>query len=154
MISRRLQAGMDHLAGLMAGEEEPWWIIGSTALVLTGVEGIEPDDIDVVASADCLRRVLAKAGIAETAPKPHPQFRSSPYQRIEFEGATPIEFMGDLEVQTRSKPARVAFGSRSEVRLGDSVFFIPSIKEQIALFRLFGRGKDLSKAALLEGLAN
>jgi hypothetical protein len=150
MISPRLQAGLDHLAGLMQGEPEPWWVIGSTALVLTGIAGVEPDDIDVVASGSCLRRVLAKADIDEIASKPHPQFCSSPYQRIELEGATPIELMGDLHVLTRSKLARVVLESRSEIRAGTAVVFIPSIAEQIALLRLFGRGKDMAKAALLE----
>ena len=119
----------------------------------SGIEGSEPDDIDVVASGACLRRVLARAGIPEAAPKPHPQFRSSPYQRIETYGAAPIELMGDLHAQKAAKFMRIVFDHRMELTIGGSTIFIPSIAEQIALFRLFGRDKDLAKAALLEKFA-
>jgi hypothetical protein len=149
MISPRLQAGLDHLARLMQAEAEPWWIIGSTALVLTGLDNLEPDDIDVVASGDCLRRALASAGVDEMAPRPHPRFHSSPYQRIEWQGAAPIELMGDLRVKTPVEAVRIVFESRISVLAGRSELFIPSAAEQIALLNLFGREKDLAKAARL-----
>lgn len=150
MISDQLKSGLLHLSDLMQGEATPWWIIGSTALVLSRIEGVEPDDIDVVASGDCLRRVLAKANIAETPPKPHPKFSSTPYQRIKFEGATPIELMGDLAVKNSSQHIPVTFQTRIKVQIASTTLFIPSPAEQIALFHLFGRDKDLAKAAMLE----
>jgi hypothetical protein len=152
MISPRLFAGLNHLAGLMHEESEPWWIIGSTAMVLSGIDGIEPDDIDVVASGTCLRRVLANVGMTETASKPHPQFRSRPYQRIEFSGMTHDthridgRFRGSNLLENGSSGVRnpLTYPRRRCSRL------VPSIAEQIALLRLFGREKDMAKAALLE----
>ena len=61
MISDQLKSGLLHLSDLMQGEATPWWIIGSTALVLSRIEGVEPDDIDVVASGDCLQARLGQS---------------------------------------------------------------------------------------------
>ncbi|MGL4488318.1 MAG: hypothetical protein ACRCU5_02610, partial [Rhizobiaceae bacterium] len=89
-MDARLQTGLLRLAELMNGEVEPWWIIGSTAMVLSGVDGIQPDDIDVVADGNLLRRVLAKAQLTAFEPKPHHQFRSNPYGRIPVAGGVDI----------------------------------------------------------------
>ena len=150
MMDVRLRSGLVELSRLMIGERERWWIIGSTALVLAGVEGVEPDDIDVVASGDCLRRLLIRAGIAQTESKRHTRFRSDPYQRIAFSGATPIELMGDLEVDTGDGFHPIQIAGREMVTIGTNTVFIPPVSEQIAIFRLFSRNKDLAKAQLLE----
>jgi hypothetical protein len=61
--------------------------------------------------------------------------------------------MGDLEVKKASKPMRIVFDNRISVVVGQSVVYVPSVTEQIALFHLFGREKDLAKAALLDAFA-
>ncbi len=138
------------LAELMAGEAGPWWIIGSTALVLSGIEGIVPDDIDVVGDGAMLRRVLAKAGADETDPKPHAQFRSSPYIRVKVDGGRDIEVQGDLELWENGTWTPLTFASLVQVMVGNAAVFVPVIEEQATILRRFGRAKDLAKAAMID----
>ncbi len=151
-MDARLETGLFRLLELLDGEQEPWWIIGSTAMVLSGIEGIVPEDIDVVAEGDMLRRVLAKAGVTEVAPKPHNQFRSNPYARIPVAGGADIEVQGDLELFENGAWTRLNFASRVPVPLGNATLYVPCLDEQVRIFRRFGRAKDLMKAALLKPL--
>jgi hypothetical protein len=148
----RLENGLLRLVELIDGEQEPWWIIGSTAMVLSGIEGVLPDDIDVLADGDTLRRVLAKAGVSEVAPKPHYQFRSNPYSRIPVAGGVDIEVQGDLELFEHGVWTGLKFASRVPVVLGNATLYVPGLEEQFQTFLRFGRAKDLEKAALLKPL--
>lgn len=152
MISARLETGLQALAGFMTDVEKPWWIIGSAALALSGVQGVEPDDIDVVCDGETLFQLLESSGVKVLPPVPHKQFRSNPYQRIEVANGTPIELMGDLEVHDGSAFRALSINSREAVMAAGKTFYVPSITEQIAIFGMFGRGKDRAKAALLEEL--
>jgi hypothetical protein len=150
MISQLLSNSLHYLANLMNKETEPWWIIGSGALVLSGVEALEPEDLDVVASSACIRRVLERVGIAEIEPSAHDKFRSIPYQRIQVPDGMDIELMGNLQVHDGSLFCPFVLTSRIPVEVAEAIVFIPSIAEQIAVLRLFGRDKDLAKAMMLE----
>ncbi len=149
-MDRRLENGLLRLTELMEGETAPWWIIGSTALVISGIDGITPDDIDVVADGDTLRRKLAKAGVVEIPPAPHAKFRSNPYGRIKVDGGVDIEFQGDLDLWENGACTRMVFVSRIQVVVGNAAVFVPEIEEQYEIFRRFGRPKDLAKAKLIE----
>jgi hypothetical protein len=150
----RLEIGLLRLAELMKGESEPWWIIGSTAMVLSGIDYIEPDDIDVVADGAMLRRILSNAGVVEITPKPHEQFQSMPYTRMKVEGGTDLEFQGNLALFENGVWTRLTFASRIQVSLGNVAFYIPRLDEQLQIFRRFGRAKDLRKADIIESFLN
>jgi hypothetical protein len=150
MIETRLEVGLVRLAELMAGASEPWWIIGSTAMVLAGVVGVMPDDIDVVADGKMLQRILQDANINVVEPLPHAKFRSMPYSRIKVVGGADIEFQGDLDLRENGQWQRLLIASRVQISVGEAVVFVPSLDEQLRILRRFGREKDLAKAALLE----
>jgi hypothetical protein len=152
VTSARLETGLVALADFMADADKPWWIIGSAALVLSGVQRVEPDDIDIVCDGETLFQLLEGSGVKIQPPLPHRQFRSIPYQRILVPNGTPIELMGNLEVHDGTAFRTLCISSREAVRAAGKTFYVPSIAEQIAIFRLFGRSKDLAKAALLEDL--
>lgn len=149
-MSPKLQAGLSELGRLMNDVQSPWWIIGSTALVLSGVANIEPDDIDVVSDGETLRTILHKNSITVEAIDAHPQFRSNPYQRLNVENGTSIELMGDLDVHDGVVFRPLTINTRKTVQACGYEFYIPAIVEQISILRQFGREKDLLKAAILE----
>jgi hypothetical protein len=151
-MSPRLEKGLEELARLMVGVERPWWVIGSSALALSGVPNIEPDDVDVVSDSETLTCLLKHAGIDLTPSVPHARFRSQPYQRLDVPGGTPIELMGDLEVHDGTEFRPLKIQSRQTVVALGREFFIPLAQEQIAILRRFGRSKDLAKAKLLSEL--
>jgi hypothetical protein len=146
-MDARLETSLIQLASMMANANKPWWIIGSTALVLSGVRGLTPDDVDVVADGEMLQRLL---GITEPSRKPHEKFQSSPYVRISVAGGMDIEFQGDLALWENNKWTRLLIGSRIEIRFKDIALYVPNLEEQLQIFRRFGRPKDLAKATVLE----
>jgi len=60
--------------------------------------------------------------------------------------------MAGLEVRDGGDWADVQFGSRRPVFVDDTPLFVPDIRDHIALYRLFGRPKDLARVEQLERL--
>jgi hypothetical protein len=115
----------------------PWSLIGSGALILLGAPVDDAADLDVVTGLDGAGRLRAAwAGWLETAePKaPDGPFRSEDFARYVTPWG-PVEVMGGLKV--RGRPLGVSAP-------------IPGAAEQLRILRLFGRPKDLEKAARLE----
>ncbi len=128
-----------------------WWIIGSAALALSGIP-VEPKDIDVFAASDVIE--LARRGLGATAiPSGSDRFRSSPYFQFEPEGGLPIDFMGGLEVLVANVWISLQIESRAAVTVGSITLFIPNLEEQARILHLFGRPKDLTRAALIQDAA-
>ena len=63
-----------------------------------------------------------------------------------------IEVMAGLEVRDGGDWAEAAFSSRRQVFVEDTPLFVPDIRDHIALYRLFGRPKDLARVEQLERL--
>jgi hypothetical protein len=118
----------------------PYTVIGSGALILLGVPMDQAADLDVVTSVDGagrLRAAWADWIAAGEAKAPDGPFRSLDFARYETP-LGPVEVMGGLIV--RGEP----------LVLGETVGAIPTAAEQLRILRLFGRPKDLAKAATLE----
>lgn len=134
-------AELRHLFEIVAPDLDafaaPWSLIGSGALVLLGVPLAEAADLDVVTGVDGAGRLRAAwAGwLAPGEPKaPDGPFRSDDFARYVTPWG-PVEVMGGLRIRGRLlEPSRP----------------IPAAEEQLRILRLFGRPKDLQKAAQLE----
>lgn len=115
----------------------PWAVIGSGALILIGVPLETAADLDVVTGVDGAARLRAAwADWREPgeAKAPDGPFRSEDFARYATPWG-PVEVMGGLKVRGR---------------VLDVAGPIPSAQEQLRILRLFGRPKDLDKAARLE----
>ncbi|MGX5731910.1 hypothetical protein ACWKWK_15425 [Pseudoxanthomonas beigongshangi] len=148
-IDARLMAT---LAGLMpiarACFRDPWWIIGSAGMRLAGVGGTEPNDVDLLCSgrdADALAEAWAAHRDADYRPADDGRFRSR-FARFAHL-PMPVEVMGDLEVRVAGdwQPVRVA--SEVQVEVNGQAIPVPALFEQRRILALFGREKDLAKAA-------
>jgi hypothetical protein len=144
-----LHAGLhDALPELARTFRDPWWIIGSAAMALAGVPDVAPQDIDVLCSReDALRLQAAWAPHVDPAYRPQDgsRFRST-FARFAHL-PMPLEAMGALEVMTAGdwQPLRVLHDLRVDV--GGYRLRVPTLAEQQRIFILFGREKDLAKAA-------
>jgi hypothetical protein len=125
-----------------------WWIIGSAALALSGID-VEPKDIDVFASAVVIEAARAALGVP-AMPSGSDRFRSSPYFQYRPEDGVEIDFMGGLEVHSEGCWVGLQIESKMPVSCGSATLFVPSLKEQARVLRLFGRPKDLARAALVD----
>jgi len=115
----------------------PWSLIGSGALILLGAPVDGAADLDVVTSVDGAGRLRsAWAGWLEPGePKaPDGPFRSEDFARYVTPWG-PVEVMGGLKVR----------GAALSVS-GP----IPGAADQLRILKLFGRPKDLAKAAVVE----
>ncbi len=148
-LAKALQLVAQHGAQI----EGDWWIIGSTAGLLAGIEGFIPDDVDLFGSTNVMTAFVKSFGLEPVSSPSHHQFKSTPYQRIKLLDATPIEVMGGLEISTGGDWNRLDLKTRLPVSGFGAPLWIPSIEEQIAVFELFGRLKDLAKAKILRSVS-
>ncbi|WP_066706072.1 MULTISPECIES: hypothetical protein [Sphingomonas] len=140
-----LDATLARVAAAMAqaGARDPWWIIGSAAVVLHGVDTAVAD-VDLLLSPADAARVLAVwpggVGLGTASER----FRSYPYARLD--GAPlPVEIMAGLEVFVDGMWQAI----RPVTREGRRGVFVPGRAELVDILRMFGREKDLRRAAAL-----
>lgn len=145
-----LDSAFAAIAGAAPGDADDWWIIGSAAMVLCGVGGIEPEDVDILGSRTTIERFLRRWGVEAGQPAPSARFRSYPYMRVQLPGCTPIETMGDLDVLHAGEWKRLSPKTRMAVRAGGGLLHVPALEEQAQILKLFGREKDLAKLLHIE----
>ncbi|MGN7831153.1 hypothetical protein ACTJI2_06005 [Pseudoxanthomonas sp. 22568] len=147
-IDTRLMAT---LAGLVpiarACFRDPWWVIGSAAMRLAGVDGPEPNDVDLLCSArdaDALAEAWTAHRDAHYRPADDGRFRSR-FARFAHL-PMPLEVMGDLEVRVADDWQPVQVASELQVEVNGHAIPVPTPSEQRRILLLFGRDKDLAKA--------
>lgn len=144
-----LYAGLhDALPELMRTFRDPWWIIGSAAMVLADIPNVAPQDIDVLCSRrDALQLREAWIDHVDAAYRPadETRFRSAFARFVHL--PMPVEVMGGLELMTATgwRPVQVHDDLRLDVA-GHEVR-VPTLDEQRRILLAFGREKDLAKAA-------
>ncbi len=150
-LPKGLADDLSELARLMADVRENWWVIGSTAIVLAGVDGIVPNDIDVLVSAGAARVLAERLDETPLVMLPHPKFRSEVFFRrqLVFREA---EVMGGFDVAGEGGWQTFWPTSRRIVSLSQGVISIPDVEDLKRMCRLFGRAKDMEKLARLDAL--
>lgn len=133
---------------LAAHTRDPWWLIGSAALVLWGVPGVACHDLDLLVStadAERLERVWRDRRRHEFAPANDHLFRSRFARYGDF--ALPVETMGGLELRDPAGGWRPLVPSdRRALEHDGGTLYLPSLPALIAILEAFGRDKDLDKA--------
>lgn len=150
-LDPRLAATLAGLRPALQAMRDPWWIIGSAGLALLGAFDERPEDVDLLTSADdaeALNDSWRGHVQADRHPADGVQFRSVYARFVHF--PLPVEVMGGLEVRRNGSWEALAV-RESEVAVVDGFEVrVPALAEQIRILRLFGRDKDLAKAALAE----
>ncbi len=130
---------------------QPWWIFGGAALALYGLTEIHVPDIAVLCAPRNARALLAALD-GQVVPDPgEGLFRSAVFGRAHDQSIL-IEVMAGLEVRNGGDWAEVGFSSRRRIFVEDTPLFVPDVQDHIALYRLFGRPKDLARVEQLERL--
>ncbi|MDH7639857.1 hypothetical protein [Sphingomonas oryzagri] len=135
----------------MASARDSWWIIASAAAVLHGAD-IDVSDVDLLVSPRDGEALLAGLGDLG-APAPSDRFRSDLFGR--WDGPPlPVDIMAGFHALGSAGWQPIWPATRIAIPLGDAILFVPDIPELIAHCRLFGRPKDLARAAILQRLGN
>ncbi|BBF82271.1 hypothetical protein [Asticcacaulis excentricus] len=141
-----LRRSLDLIRRLMP-PEQPWWLIGSAALFLSGVR-VTVRDVDVYGPSEVIEAARIALGVPVSAPRADDRFRSRPYFQYRPPGGLEIDFMGGLQV--------FSAGDWCELQIESDAWIegvrVPSIPDQLAILQLFARKKDLERAAVLRCL--
>jgi len=144
-----LHAGLQHaLPELAQTFRDPWWIIGSAAMALAGVPDTTPQDIDVLCSREDALRLRATWVLHVDRgylPKDEARFRST-FARFTHL-PMPLETMGALQVMTSGGWQPLQVVDDAVLDLHGHAVRVPTLAEQQRILLLFGRAKDLAKAA-------
>lgn len=126
--------------------KDNYYLIGSSALMLSGIPIDPPKDIDLLLSKNdalFLQEKWADKINPQHIPKDGQLFRST-FTRYDFETMT-VEIMGDLEIFSNGIWRQLKIEAYSFFELDDYAFKIPTLKEQLRILHLFGREKDVKK---------
>lgn len=129
---------------------DPWCVIGSAALRLIGVDSTEPQDVDLLCSVEDAERLARHWSAhldADYTPRDDDRFRSHFARFIHL--PLPVEVMGGLRVHSHGHWQSVCAQSVQDIPCHDVRVPVPTADEQLRILELFGRDKDLAKAAQL-----
>lgn len=149
-LTPRLMETLGRVAQAGKGLAEPWWVFGSAAMALAGVRGLDPPDVDLVTTPAGAIELLERLG-GQVVVAGSGLFRSEVFGKS-LDGPLPIEVMAGLEVSTADGWTSVALRTRRRIAWPGGELWIAEAAEQAAICRLFGRPKDLRRAAMLEKL--
>jgi hypothetical protein len=143
MSAAALAATFDLLARDCADLRDPWWLIGSAAAHLIGLDGAVRD-VDLLTSRRDAETLMSRWGLAPFRPAPSSRFRSELFA-VHAGAPMPIELMAGLRVRGALLRPR----TRVRIDRPSGTLFVPNCAEQVSICRLFGRPKDLVRAARL-----
>lgn len=146
-----LQDGLIAVGEAARDLRESWWIFGGAAMALYGLTDIHVPDIDVLCAPRDARSLLSALGGVAIPDPGEGLFRSAVFGRAPDQPIL-VEVMADLETRDGAEWRPVVFASRRRVFVEDTPLFVPDIRDHIALYRLFGRPKDLARVEQLERL--
>lgn len=150
MSKEKIEKSIALLSDDLSRLQDPFYIIGSSALVLTGVPLEITDDIDLLTSyrdADFLKEYWQAYKLGAYSPNDSDKFRSN-FGRFQS-NTTLVEVMGGLEVFDKGEWQKLQINEYFELSINQLSIRIPTLEEQERIFRLFGRAKDLTKADII-----
>jgi hypothetical protein len=146
-MDRALHDTLLTVAEAMVTARDSWWIIASAAAALHGAD-IDVADVDLLVSLRDGEALLARLGPTH-APTPSDRFRSDLFGC--WTGAPlPVDIMAGFHVLDAGGRREIRPATRIAVPLGSATLYTPSIPELIEHCHLFGRPKDLARAAILQ----
>tara|TARA_R110002124_G_scaffold10312_2_gene51607 strand:- start:64 stop:534 length:471 start_codon:yes stop_codon:yes gene_type:complete len=146
-----LLATLDIVVSAAAGLRDPWWVFGGTAMALAGLEDLHIPDVDILASPRDARALIEGLHGHLSEDPGEGRFRSQVFGQI-LTTPVPVDVMANMDVRDGGDWTPVTFQTRIPVNVDGTTVFIPAVSEQIDTCRLFGRPKDLERAARLETL--
>jgi hypothetical protein len=135
--------------------ENDYFIIGSCAMLLSGLPISTITDLDLLMSSSDAAKLKHKwiHRIKKNfSPENQHLFRSN-FARFDF-GDLDVEVMGDLEVNKKNQWQRVLVEQVKEISIENMKIKTPTLQEQKRIFLLFGREKDIAKANQIEEYQN
>jgi hypothetical protein len=146
-----LSETLDLIAHDLRAQSEPWWLIGSAAMVLHGVTLTAIDDVDILTTPAGARVLAERWGVEPTTPGASEKFDSEVFfQRSDTPLA--VEVMAGFRVRAAGRWIAVLPKTREALAWPGGPWFAPSRAELLDMLALFGRAQDRERAELLRSL--
>ena len=144
MLSPLHQTALRATADFLSDTTDPWWVLGSAAMALIGVDPGEVRDIDVLVSPRDAQALMRAHSLANLADGGTDRFRSDYFLQPNL-GEIPVEVMSGYQIFESGRWLPVAPASRLAVTVGGATVFVPDRTDQIDLLKRLGRPKDLNR---------
>jgi len=150
-MKQKIESVLSVIAPDLQKLKDDHFVIGSCALILSGIPMAKTADLDLFVSgedAENLKSVWASRRRENYIPGDTHLFRSN-FGRFDF-GDLDVEIMGGLEVIKNDEWKSLQIENYAEILLGEQKIKIPTLEEQRRIFYFFGREKDMLNAQLIE----
>lgn len=147
-LNQRHISSLRLLTHFLADCLDPWWVLGSAAIALCGVNPSGVRDIDVLVSSRDSDRLMRLHDLENSADGGNSLFRSDIFLLPDL-GKIRVEIMSNYEINSNSGWKKLAPLSRLAIDLEDTTLFVPNVQEQIEILHALGRPKDLKRAEAL-----
>ena len=144
MLSFHQQTALRRVAEFLSETADPWWVLGSAAMALIGVDPGEIRDIDVLVSAGDAEALMTAYSLPNEADGGTDRFRSTYFLKPDL-GDVPVEVMGGYQIRTAGLWTSVEPLSRQRITLDDAKIYVPNLSEQMEILKQLGRPKDLAR---------
>lgn len=143
------EAAFRKTAEFLSDMADPWWVLGSGAIALLGLDPKGVRDIDVLISKRDALVLMQKHNLPNRADGGNERFRSDIFLLPEL-GDFRVELMSNYCIRHNDDWVVVQPSSRIKVQIADATLYVPALCEQIELLSLLGRPKDHHRIQLLK----
>ena len=145
-INQKINIVLHKAYPVLKSLHDDFFVIGSAALILSGVDIENTNDIDILTSdrdADSIREGWKDREIVNYQTGRSNLFRSN-FARYHFEELD-VEVMGALEIHKNDVWSPLIIREAAIISLQDIRIKIPVLEEQRQILQWFGRDKDIEK---------
>jgi phosphorylcholine metabolism protein LicD len=146
----KIQVLIEEIKPTLGLLQDDHFIIGASALIISGVDIADTQDIDLVTSlrdAKTLKSIWNRQIRSGYKPEHADKFRSH-FTRYQF-ATMDVEVMGALEMKAGREWLLLKVHA-SDAYAGSERLRIPTLQEQRRILLQFGREKDLQKVAFMD----
>ncbi|MBB4037511.1 hypothetical protein GGR21_003428 [Dysgonomonas hofstadii] len=131
--------------------EDDFFVIGASAIILSGIEIGNTNDIDILTSTrdSAKLKKIWNDKIENNPLMKESELFKSDFSRYSF-SEMDIEIEGDLLVYKENHWLEVNVHKYVSIEINNLFIKIPTIEEQMRILRLFGREKDMKRLKLMQ----
>ncbi|MEO1552846.1 MAG: hypothetical protein AAFR82_02850 [Pseudomonadota bacterium] len=143
-LEAALKTTLLRTADWLAGTRDPWWVLGSAAIALLGIDPHGIGDIDVLVSERDAKALIERHSLTNQSDGGTDKFRSNVFI-LPALGKYRVEIMAGYEIRLANEWTPVWPQTRRSVDLSGTSLWVPDAAEQIEILRMLNRPKDLDR---------
>ena len=148
-LNAELKDSLSRTADWLADTRDPWWILGSAAIALIGVNPNGVRDIDVLVSEQDAQDLMTRNCLENQSDGGTARYHSNTFLLPEL-GPYRVEVMAGYKIRSNDEWANVWPRTRVAVEVAGSILWVPEASEQIDILRRLNRPKDRSRIELIK----